>query len=343
MSAPFMKSAEIHALVDWPATLVQLGVLESMLRNKHGPCPVCGGKDRFRFDNKYNKHGDGGFFCTHCRPGDGFKLLMLVHGWTFAEARKRVMETGGLQGNHLPAIHPARLAAADVAPIEVAVPTERVLGLRRERRAIENCPDAMAYFASRGLWPLPPGCTLWAHPKVKYWERVSKENQADVFKLVGRFPALVADVLDIAGETVALHVTWLHQGKKLAGHQSRKLLGKMTDRVGCAVQLMPAGDVLGIAEGIETALSAALLDDIPVWAATNAGLLARFEPPPGVLQLLVYADRDKAGQEAADKLKKRLHGRVQLETRTPPAPLKDWNDVLIAHNSRTNGNGDSNE
>jgi len=44
------------------------------------------------------------------------------------------------------------------------------------------------------------------------------------------------------------------------------------------VQLMPAGGVLGIAEGIETALSAAVLDGVPVWAALNTSLLARFEP-----------------------------------------------------------------
>jgi putative DNA primase/helicase len=58
---------------------------------------------------------------------------------------------------------------------------------------------------------------------------------------------------------------------------------------------MPATDVLGLAEGIETALSAAVLDGIPVWAATNAGMLTRFEPPPGVTTLRVYGDRDNAG------------------------------------------------
>ena len=36
----------------WPGILTALGVPAKALRNRHGPCPVCGGKDRFRFDDK---------------------------------------------------------------------------------------------------------------------------------------------------------------------------------------------------------------------------------------------------------------------------------------------------
>jgi hypothetical protein len=67
--------------------------------------------------------------------------------------------------------------------------------------------------------------TLLAHPNVEY----SVEG-----KLIGQYPALVADVFDIAWLLVTLHVTGLHQGTKLAGYPARKLLSKMTGRVGCA-------------------------------------------------------------------------------------------------------------
>lgn len=42
--------------------------------NRHGPCPCCGGKDRFRFDDK---NGYGTWFCSQCDPqsGGGLKLL----------------------------------------------------------------------------------------------------------------------------------------------------------------------------------------------------------------------------------------------------------------------------
>jgi putative DNA primase/helicase len=183
----------------------------------------------------------------------------------------------------------------------------------------------MAYLASRGLWPLPPQCSLKAHATVEYWHESRR---------IGRYPALVADVVDVAGELVTVHVTYLEGGKKLQGHEPRKLLSAMTGREGCAVRLMPPAPVMGVAEGIETALSAAELDGIPVWAALNTSLLSRFEPPPGVTTLRVYGDRDEAGLSAALRLCERLQGRIRVENRIPAAPAKDWNDVLKTKNNR---------
>lgn len=312
-----IRADEIHARIasTWPQILVQLGVPESMLRNKHGPCPGCGGKDRFRFDNK---RGRGDYICGRCGAGDGFTLLERVHGWQFSEARKRVMEAAGFADG---AAFQAGIVFPASNPLEPApaTPPDRVHRLRRDRCAIEDCDDAVDYLASRGLWPMPPDYRLKAHATVEYWH----ENRK-----VGRYPAIVADVVDLAGELVTCHVTYLQRGKKLEGYGPRKIMSAMAGRKGCAVRLMPAGEVLGIAEGIETALSAALLDDIPVWAALNASLLARFEPPPGVIRLVLYADRDEAGLSAALKLLERLQGRIRVEIRTPPAPAKDWNDVL---------------
>jgi putative DNA primase/helicase len=140
---------------------------------------------------------------------------------------------------------------------------------------------------------------------------------------------LVAEVRDMAGEPVTLHVTYLQNGNKIAADDSRKLLSPCTGREGCAVRLMPPGEVLGIAEGIETALSAAALDGVPVWAALNTSLLAKFVPPAGVTTLRIYADRDAPGLEAAGRLMERLQGQVHLELRLPPAPHKDFNDQLL--------------
>jgi putative DNA primase/helicase len=332
-----IRADEIHARLgsSWPHILVQLGIPESILRNKHGPCPACGGKDRFRFDNR---RGRGDFICNRCGSGDGFKLLQITHGWTFSMARKEILAAVGFkEGEEFDGSRFPRPTAPIREPSRsppVAQPTARVHRLRSNRCAVVNSDDAVDYLDSRFLWPLPQGCTLRAHPSVEYW---SDRKQ------VGRYPALIADVLDIAGELVTCHVTWLNGGRKLAGYEPRKLLSSLAGRVGCAVRLMPAGDVLGVAEGIETALSAARLDGIPVWAAINTSLLARFEPPANVTTLRVYGDRDDAGLLAARTLVERLQGRVRLEVRTPPAPAKDWNDVLITRNSRTSGQGHLNE
>jgi len=292
--------------------LVLLGVPEERLVNQHGPCPICGGKDRFRFDNR---KGHGDFYCNGCRPGDGFQLLMRLHRWKFSDAMKRVMEVAGLRDRE-----PVPIPQPVQSEPEIARPTERVKAILRESCAIEDCAPVVAYLRSRYLWPLPIRHTLRAHPSVEYWHQGHS---------IGRYPALVAAVKDVHGDLVTAHVTYIEGGQKLSGFEPRKLLSPLTGRVGPAVQLMAPGKVLGIAEGIETALSAHNLQQLPVWAALNTSLLAKFEPPAGVEKLVIYADRDVGGMDAATKLMERLQGRVNMEVRAP-TNAKDWNDVLRA-------------
>lgn len=60
----------------WHYILTSLGICVPD-NHKHGACPKCGGKDRFRFDDK---NGKGTWFCNHCGSGDGLDLLKLVTG-----------------------------------------------------------------------------------------------------------------------------------------------------------------------------------------------------------------------------------------------------------------------
>ena len=63
----------------WGEILVSAGVDAKALKDSHGPCPGCKGKDRFRFDNK---DGNGTFICSQgsgdTLSGDGFELLQHV-------------------------------------------------------------------------------------------------------------------------------------------------------------------------------------------------------------------------------------------------------------------------
>ena len=63
----------------WASLLPALGIDARFLDGKKHPCPVCGGTDRFRFDDK---EGRGTFFCNHCRAGDGIALVMAKNGWS---------------------------------------------------------------------------------------------------------------------------------------------------------------------------------------------------------------------------------------------------------------------
>ncbi len=65
---------------------------------RHGACPTCGGKDRFRCDDK---DGRGSWFCNQCEPkaGDGFALVQNVRGCDFKEALSVVAGILGLEAS----------------------------------------------------------------------------------------------------------------------------------------------------------------------------------------------------------------------------------------------------
>lgn len=95
----------------WQVILPALGVSSEYLVNRHGPCPGCGGKDRFRFDDK---DGRGTFYCGgggDPTSGDGYDLLSHVNGWdkkqTFIEVQ-RYLEGQTIQPKPTPKPKPNR-------------------------------------------------------------------------------------------------------------------------------------------------------------------------------------------------------------------------------------------
>ena len=101
-----------------------------------------------------------------------------------------------------------------------------------------------------------------------------------------------------------------------------------------AVRLREPGEVLGIAEGIESALSAMQIYSIPTWAALSAVRLGKIEIPQHVRSLVIFADAGnvgiKAAFDAADTYEAR---RYAVEVITPNADYAalgadDFNTVL---------------
>ena len=87
----------------WPSILGDLANLTTeQLTDKHQPCPLCGGEDRYRFDDK---DGSGSWYCNRCGgkdqrggAGNGMDMLMRRTGWSFADAAKRVEQHLGMGG-----------------------------------------------------------------------------------------------------------------------------------------------------------------------------------------------------------------------------------------------------
>jgi putative DNA primase/helicase len=141
-------------------------------------------------------------------------------------------------------------------------------------------------------------------------------------------PAMIAAVRE-RRRIVAIHRTFLDpatatRAKDLA--DPRMMLGRPGRG---AVQLVPPGPILGLAEGIETALAAMQLHRIPVWAILGAERAGHILLPDWLERLVLLFDRDAAGWKA-NKNARLAYERPGLEiiSAWPPPPSNDWADVL---------------
>jgi putative DNA primase/helicase len=96
-----------------------------------------------------------------------------------------------------------------------------------------------------------------------------------------------------------------------------------------AVRLASAGETTGLCEGWETGLSAMQLTGLPVWCCLGASRMHRVVFPSLVRKIVIFADNDTAGREAAERTATvhRRHGRW-VDIRSPGVGT-DFNDELI--------------
>ena len=298
----------------WPGILASIGVPAKALRNKHGPCPVCGGKDRFRFDDK---GGNGTFICSHCGAGTGVKLVELMLKVDFRDAAREIEKHLG---------DAPIMPTSDGQRADDAKRRNEMDALWKRARPIEPEDAAGLYLNKRiGLTTFPSTLRFVAD------ERYAEAGSRPTWQ-----PAMIArvdpsDEARATGERAALHRTYLdgYGGKAEVG-SPRKMLGSMP--TGAAVRLMPHADILGISEGIETALAAAALFNVPVWAALTADLLLAWEPPTSVSTIMIFGDNDVSftGQAAAFGLARRLKAKgLTVFVELPPRVGTDWNDILL--------------
>lgn len=293
----------------WSGILPMMGIDARHLTGRHGPCPLCGGTDRFRYDDK---DGRGTWICSKCGAGDGMSLVMRSKGWGFRDLAPEL--------------------EAIVGKVPRQVETRRARSEKELREAMNRLwtggrpverGDAVArYLEQRAIVLKDYPAALRCHEKARY------QGAETLY-----FPAMLAKVVAPDGVPCTIHRTYLAEdGRKAPVGEPRRLMpGKIAK--GAAIRLAPAGKVLGIAEGIETALSAAIIWRLPCWAAVSAGMLMAWEPPAEVREVIVFGDRDSsfAGQQAAYALAHRLSVRgISVRVELPIDEGMDWNDVLMA-------------
>jgi putative DNA primase/helicase len=300
----------------WASILAALGVERSYLTGKHGPCPICReGKDRFRFADE---NGDGSWYCNRAHGGsvggDGFDLLRLVRNETISEVARAVESVVG---------------SAPKQTVEPKADPDRVRGqmnaLWRNSGPLTALDATVAWWMARV--GAVPGSTELRAARLAYQDGLDGPRSYH--------PGMIARVVGADGQVVNIHRTYLTpEGTKAPVRAARKVM-PIDLPAGAAVRLSPSAKIMGIAEGIETAVSASLMFRVPVWACLNTSLLASWAPPPGVEHVMIFADHDlpdkdgvRPGRKAAEKLAGRLIADCcNCEIRMPPIEGQDWNDV----------------
>jgi putative DNA primase/helicase len=131
------------------------------------------------------------------------------------------------------------------------------------------------------------------------------------------------------GRLVAVHRTFLRQdGSGKANLDPDKMtLGRCK---GAAVPLAPAGPLLAVAEGIETALSFMEATTVPTWAALSAGGIRNLVLPAIVREVIIAADPDPVGLIAARAAARRWLAEGRSIRIARPPLNSDFNDLLRA-------------
>ncbi|MFK0370166.1 primase-helicase zinc-binding domain-containing protein [Enterobacter sichuanensis] len=281
----------------WPRILPALGV--KVIKNRHQACPVCGGSDRFRFDDK---EGRGTWFCNQCGAGDGLKLVEKVFGVTASEAAGKVDAVTG----NLPPVAPEVIAAAE-AETEADRKAAAALAVRLMEKT--RTASGNAYLTRKGF----PG-----------HECVMLTATHKTGGVMFRADDVVVPLYDDTGALVNLQLI-NSEGLK------RTLKGGAVKGASHTIEgKKQAGKRLWIAEGYATALTVHHLTGETVMVALSSvnllslASLARQKHP--ACQIVLAADRDLNGdgQTKAAAAAETCEGVVAL-----PPVFGDWNDAFM--------------
>jgi len=233
---------------------------------------------------------DKGFYhCFGCgENGDVIAYVMRTRRLRFHDA---VVEILGL-AVHKP-LHPLPRREQEPMPADR---TEQVDAILAACGPVEPGTAAYLYLTLRGLRQHQPA--LRAHQAL-YCHEVHGER-----------PALIAPLTASSGEICAIQRIWCLPRIEFADGQGpvdsrapltirKKTLGHMGD---ASVQLKPAGPVLGLAEGVETAIAASRLFRMPVWAVCGAARLGHVWVPRDIVTtLFIFGDNGETGHDLAER------------------------------------------
>jgi hypothetical protein len=289
-----------------------------------GPCPRCGGVNRFAINPKKRV-----FNCRGCQAGgDAISLARFLNGLSFRAAVESVNKAPIVEEDPSEAERSERkqkflreVVAETVfrltpvlgAPGEEYLRNERAIdtSLPMVRAALEQV-DAIGW--SESAYFSQPDPELPFHELHK--------------RRLGAIIGVMTDPLT-GHRTGGISRTYVWRGKKIGPAKTLK----PEDAAMGVVMLCPAGPTLAVAEGKETALSVLEMGRLPTWSMGSAGVMRELPVIDGVDTLWIAADHDenRASERAARALRARWRSAGRLAEYTmPPNEGDDFNDILKA-------------
>lgn len=303
-----MKIADLMQAANgqWEYILPTIGV-EIPANNRHGACPTCGGKDRFRFDNK---EGRGTWFCSQCVPqaGDGLDLVKKAINASTSDAIKAVAAALGKntvtkrKSNYHQAIktHPVQATKAQQ--------TQK----RAQAMFKATIQGESAYLSGKGLTQHTPLLSSEQSLTIQGIQFCA----GDIFlPLYNQENTIVsAQLIKATGEK-----RFLPGGQKTG-----------------SFHIVPGdAEQLAVCEGYATALTVNMATNATTFVAFDCGNLkavslhVRKQYPDA--QITIYGDNDlhtlnNPGKSKAEEAAKA----IKAKTKIPHCP-GDWNDYFLTH------------
>ncbi|MCY0800505.1 DUF927 domain-containing protein [Providencia rettgeri] len=306
-----IRDVKLKANGQWQNILSNLGAEVPL--NTHTACPHCGGKDRFRFDDK---DGNGTFICSQCGSGDGLDLVQRVLGGSVTEA---AYEVAGMIGIDTRSDNPPAYNTAETKAQQEARRAEQ-----EEQRAIEQIEKHKRFTArySRTIANAKQGESEYL--KAKGFDSTTVTLLTDGSLII---PFMDADGTITAAQTIK------------SNGDKRLLLDSAKNGSYYPINEPVNVSMVIIAEGLATAMTCQLIQpEAHTVAAIDAGNLThvakvmRAKYPES--QIIIAGDNDikpnqsNTGKLAAEKAARAVNGITVL----PPTEDKaDWDDYRLSH------------
>ena len=308
-----LDAADISAAqaVNISDVAIERGFAFDRAGNHAGPCPRCGGRDRFSISIRKSA-----FLCRQCHSkggGGAIRLVMFLDDVGFRDA---VMTLTGAR--HRPERQSKPVPVARNSADHDRRQRDKAAWLWSRRKPITGTIAEVYLRAARGIT-----CSL--PPTLAFLPSRRPEQHPAMIAAFGLCDEVEPGVLAAPRDVQAVHLTLLKpDGSGKAEVEPDKIM--IASPSGRPIVIAPPNDLLGLAitEGIEEALTAHQETGLGAWAAGSAGFMPKLADavPDCIDCVSVFADANQAGESNSALLAERLNARGILAEVLPLAEVR---------------------